>query len=120
MELALRRRLEGVAEIRISQERQTADVSFAPGGHAFSAREFRAAVGEADVEVVRFEIDACGRVELVGDTTWFSAGPNRFSLNSLSPGIAGDHCVTAALDDGASPGRLEYLREWHGSASSRR
>jgi hypothetical protein len=61
MEVALRRRLEGVASISISQERQTAEVAFARGPHIFSPEEFRAAVGEADVEVLSFEIEACGR-----------------------------------------------------------
>jgi len=67
MEVALRRRLEGVATVAISQQHQTAEVRFAPGPHVFSAAEFRAAAGEADVEVVSFAIEACGRME-AGDT----------------------------------------------------
>ena len=63
MEVALRRRLEGVARIAISQQHQTAEVAFAPGPYVFSPEEFRAAVGEAEVEVISFEIEACGHVK---------------------------------------------------------
>jgi len=131
MEVALRRRLEGVATIAISQQHQTAEVRFAPGPHVFSAAEFRAAVGEADVEVVSFAIEACGRMEAGdrGDTgatgaagagapggtgaavaevdaaRWFVAGPNRFIVGrgSLSGGAA---CISAALDDRREPYEL--------------
>jgi hypothetical protein len=111
MEVALRRRLEGVAEVRISQTRQTAEVRFAQGPHAFAASEFRAAVGEAGVEVLRFEVEACGRVEHVGDAIWFAAGPNRFAVaQALAFAGAGEVCLSAVLDDRESPGRLEQVR----------
>jgi hypothetical protein len=115
MDLALRRRLEGVAEVRISQARQTAEVRFAPGPHAFAAGEFRAAVAEAGVEVLRFEVDACGRVEHAGDAIWFAAGPNRFTL-AQTPAFAdaGDQCLSAVLDDREPPGRLEHVRPMSG------
>jgi hypothetical protein len=131
MEVALRRRLEGVATVAISQQHQTAEVRFAPGPHVFSAAEFRAAAGEADVEVVSFAIEACGRMEAGdrGDTgatgaagagapggtgaavaevdaaRWFVAGPNRFIVGrgSLSGGAA---CISAALDDRREPYEL--------------
>ena len=131
MEVALRRRLEGVETVAISQQHQAAEVRFAPGPHVFSAAEFRAAAGEADVEVVSFAIEACGRME-AGDTgatgatgaagagapggtgaavaevdaaRWFVAGPNRFIVGrgSLSGGAA---CISAALDDRREPYEL--------------
>jgi hypothetical protein len=109
MDMALRRRLGGVAEIRISQEQQTAEVIFGVGAPAFSPSGFRAAVKEADVEVLRFEVDACGRFERVGDTAWFVAGPNRFiavgdQLDADSP------CLSAVLDDRTALARLESVR----------
>lgn len=111
MELALRRRLEGVVDVRISQARQTAAVVFSPGAPAFAASEFRGAVGEADVEVVRFEVDACGLVERAGASTWFHAGGSRFLLTALPSMVTGEYCLTAVLDDGGSLARLEHIRQ---------
>lgn len=110
MDMALRRRLDGVEGIRISQERQTADVSFGPGPHVFSASEFRAAVGEADVEVVRLEVDVCGRVDFDGTETWLTAGPTRFRLYASLAAPPGDACLTAELDDSTDPASLERVR----------
>jgi hypothetical protein len=110
MEVALRRRLDGVAEVRISQERQTAQVIFAPGAPAFAPGEFRAAVGEADVEVLRLEIEACGGLEQEDGTTWFVAGPARFIVADAAPPTPVPRCVSAELDDGVAPGRLRRLR----------
>jgi hypothetical protein len=107
MEVALRRRLEGVASISISQQHQTAEVVFAPGPHGFSAREFRAAVAEAGVEVVRFEIEACGRVEEDSGTRWFVAGPHRFVLSD-GP-MNHTPCLVGTLDDGREPVALVEL-----------
>jgi hypothetical protein len=131
MEVALRRRLEGVASISISQQRQTAEVTFARGPHIFSPEEFRAAVGEADVEVLSFEIEACGRVEpgavpgalgaqgaagapgtagapgAPGAARWFVAGPNRFLLKGVFPSGADTVCISGALDDGQG---VVYIR----------
>lgn len=110
MDMALRRRLEGVAEVRISQERQTAEVIFAAGAHAWAPGEFRAAVGEAEVEVLRFEIDACGRLEREGDTTWFVAPPGRFQVAGQQPADLGPTCLSADLDDSRAPGLLRRVR----------
>ena len=109
MEVALRRRLDGVADIRISQERQTAEVRFAPGPYTFSASEFRAAVAEAEVEVVRFEIDVCGQVEDDGAAGWLAAGTNRFRLLAPTVPLSGSQCLRAILDDRVSPPDLERL-----------
>jgi hypothetical protein len=63
MEVALRRRLEGVADISISQSQQTAAVTFLSGTHEFSIAEFSAAVAEAEVEVISVQADVCGVVD---------------------------------------------------------
>jgi hypothetical protein len=63
MEVALRRRLAGVAEVSISQSQQTAAVTFVSGTRAFSATAFRDAVAEAEVDVVSLEVDVCGVVD---------------------------------------------------------
>lgn len=108
MEVALRRRLEGVADIAISQSRQTALVTFTAGPHVFSPRTFRDAVDETGVEVLTFRIDACGIAEHVGSERWFVAGKNRFLLAEGATVPAGDRvCVSGRLDDTSTPARLE-------------
>lgn len=110
MEMALRRRLDGVASVSISQERQHAEVAFAPGAPAFSPSAFRAAAAEAEVDVVAFEIDACGRAEREGAGEWLVAGGTRFLV---TPGALPDNltvCVTAVLRDASLPYRLESIR----------
>jgi hypothetical protein len=108
MEVALRRRLEGVADVAISQSRQTVDVKLLPGPHVFSPNVFREAVDEAGVEVLTFTVDACGTVEREGDRRWFVAGTNRFLLAG-STTVAEDEplCVSGRLDDKSTPPRLE-------------
>lgn len=110
MEVALRRRLEGVATIAISQQQQTAEVVFAPGPHVFVPDQFRAAVKEADVEVLSFELEACGRIEETGLTRWFVAGLNRFVVRDVSLQVGRTACVSAALDDRREPHELNEPR----------
>ena len=112
MEVALRRRLEGVADISISQSRQTTEVEFAQGPHAFSPRAFRDAVGEAGVKVLSFHIDACGVIEQKDRQRWLAAGKNRFLLveGGTSPGPVGQAvCVSGRLNDDSVPHRLEII-----------
>jgi hypothetical protein len=63
MEVALRRRLAGVAAVSISQRYQTAQVTFVPGTTMFSPAAFRAAVAEADVEILSLDLTVCGAVD---------------------------------------------------------
>jgi hypothetical protein len=110
MEVALRRRLDGVTAIAISQGQQTADVRFAPGAHRFDPKVFRATVGEAGIELVQFDLEACGRISREGGRTWLHAGPNRFAVAEDTP-IAdiptGEPvCVSGRLDDALDPARL--------------
>lgn len=110
MEVALRRRLEGVETIAISQAQQSAVVTFTAGTRAFVPQDFREAVAEADVEVLRFEIEACGSVEETGVERWFVAGTNRFALSPDALERSASTCLTGALDDRATPHTLETIR----------
>jgi len=102
MDVALRRRLDGVAHISISQSRQTAEVAFAATPHTFSTVAFREAVGEAEVEVLRFEVDVCGVVALDGEARWLTAGTNRFRLGDGEWAGEQHVCVTGHLTDEAN------------------
>lgn len=103
MEVALRRRLDGVARISISQARQTAEVEFAATLHTFSATAFREAVGDADVEVVSFEADVCGVVVQERDRRWLTAGAERYLLADGEWELGPRICVTGRLAEGADP-----------------
>lgn len=105
--MALHRRLEGVAKVSISQSRQTAEVEFTDGRHAFSPSVFRAAVDEAGVEVVTFQIDACGLIERREGRHWLIAGDNRFLLEEgAAAPVEQPVCVSGRLDDRSEPHRL--------------
>ena len=107
MEFSLRRRLEGVASISISQSRQTVDVIFADGRSAFSAGAFREALAETGIEVVALQLDACGAIERKNGQHWLVAGNNRFLVESAAPATIGRHvCVLGPLDDRSAPYRL--------------
>jgi hypothetical protein len=110
MEVALRRRLEGVAEISISQSEQTAEVRFASSDRLFPADAFREAVWEANVVVVQFQVDVCGSVERDGEQQWFIAGQNRWRLSgsrTVQPNAL--LCVSGRLDDRAQPPTLDII-----------
>jgi hypothetical protein len=111
MEVALRRRLEGVAEISISQREQTAEVRFAPGGRLFSPDAFRKAVGEAGVRVRSFHVDVCGSVEENRQERWLVAGKNRWRLTG-GPAVPTTQpvCVSGRLDDHVQPMTLEIAQ----------
>lgn len=107
MEWGLRRRLDGVATISISQSRQTAAVEFADGGQRFSPRVFRDVLDETGVEVVAFQVDACGAIEQTQNQRWLVAGDNRFLLEEDGTAPVGQPlCVSGRLDDRAEPYRL--------------
>ena len=106
MEVALRRRLEGVAEISISQHEQRATVTFVPGTHVFSSEAFRTAVAEADVAVITFDARVCGVVDPNG-TLRAVAGHEPFVQlrGNIRPG--GSICAAGRLDDRKQPYELE-------------
>ncbi|HXH05052.1 MAG TPA: hypothetical protein VNI83_00520 [Vicinamibacterales bacterium] len=110
MEVALRRRLEGVQEVAISLSRQSVQVTL-DGSQAFSAASFRQAVDEAGVEVAALRIEACGVVERAGPRRRLIAGKNRFLLERADTTPVGvPLCAAGRLDDGADPPRLEVGR----------
>ena len=82
-------------------------VEFAYGPSLRSPAAFREAVAEAGVEVLRFQIDACGVVEEAADQRWFVAGANRFALEDGGAVPVGQlACVVGSLDDAATPYRF--------------
>jgi hypothetical protein len=111
MEVALRRRLSGVAEVSISQSQQTAAVTFVSGTRAFSAAAFRDAVAEAEVEVVSLEVDVCG---VADDQNVLRASINsRELLVALRGGGApagSTVCVTGRLDERAEIPELQVTK----------
>jgi len=105
MEVALRRRLEGVAYIAISQSEQTASVTFDGEGALFSPQAFRTALAEASVELLTITIEACGIVHHNDSGRWLTAGQTRFLLrNAAAVPVGISACVTGALyEDGDAP-----------------
>ena len=78
MEVALKR-LDGVDQVTISMQRQQFAVTY-KGGVSFQPQDLRAAVGQTSVSVVRFQIQARGRVQAQGGKQFFLAGKDRFLL----------------------------------------
>jgi hypothetical protein len=106
--VALRRRLEGVDTVTISQSLQQAVVEFAAVRHTFSPAAFRDAVDDAGVEVLAFHIDACGVIEEFRNQRWLVAGPDRFVLDGGEGAPIGQPvCVSGELDDRTNPNRMK-------------
>jgi hypothetical protein len=106
-EVALRQRLAGVVTVSISQSEQTIAVALSNGGGLFLPAVFRDAVAGTSIEVLTFQVDACGVVEETGKQHWFVAGENRFALEDPKEVPAGEPlCVSGRLDDGVNPYRL--------------
>ena len=108
MEVALRQRLAGVAAISISESAQTTEVIFARGDHPFSVDSFKAALRQADVEVVTMEVEACGPVSRTGAERRLLAGTVEFVLRSEAEMPEGSAvCVAGRLEERA--GRLDLV-----------
>jgi hypothetical protein len=109
VEVALRRRLAGVADISISQQAQTAAVTFVPGTLAFSAEDFRSAVAEAEVEVLTLDVRVCGVVD--DNHALRTAAPERPPLVQLHGDVrlGASVCVTGRLDDRPEPDTLDVV-----------
>jgi hypothetical protein len=107
MELALRRRLAGVAEISISQQQQRVRVTFVPGTQSFSAPTFRSAIAEADVDVISIDARVCGAVDETGALRSSANDQERLVQlrGDVRPGSS--RCVMGRLDEGAEPYGLE-------------
>ena len=109
MEVALRRRLAGVAEVSISQHEQRAAVTFVPGTRVFSAAEFRQAVAEADVEVITLDVRVCGLVDADNALRPVVSGhePLVRLRGDVRPGSS--ICATGRLDDRTEPYGLDVV-----------
>ena len=105
----MRRRLAGVADISISQQAQTAAVTFVPGTLVFSAEAFRSAVAEAEVEVLTLDVRVCGVVD--DNNALRTAAHDRQPLVQLHGDVpVGDSlCVTGQLDDRPEPDTLDVV-----------
>ncbi|MGH9253597.1 MAG: hypothetical protein ACRD3C_03410 [Vicinamibacterales bacterium] len=103
-EVALRQRLAGVVTVSISQGQQTIAVALSNGGGLFSPAVFRDAVAGTGIEVLTFQVDACGVVEETESKHWFVAGENRFALEDSKEVPAGELlCISGRLDDQVNP-----------------
>lgn len=78
MEVAIRR-LDGVDDVAISMEKQQVAVTYT-GAMSFQPKPLREAVGYASVSILRFQIQARGRLQVQGDKQFFIAGKDRFLL----------------------------------------
>ena len=106
--MALRARLEGVANVSISQSQQTASVEFADEAREFSPRVLRDAITGAGMEVLGLRLDACGVVEQQDAQRWLVAGGNRLLLEKGESAPVGPIvCVSGTLDDRSDPHRLQ-------------
>ena len=106
-EVALRQRLPGVVTVSISQGQQTIAVALSNGGRLFSPAVFRDAVAGPGIEVLTFQVDACGVVEETENQLWFVAGENRFALaDSKKVPARALLCISGRLDDQVNPYRL--------------
>jgi hypothetical protein len=100
MEVALRQRLEGADDVSISQGQQTAEVRFVPAARSFQPRLFREATKEAGVEVLRFEVDACGTLEQRDGARLLIAGDSQFTVTGGEAAPVGQPvCVSGRLED---------------------
>jgi hypothetical protein len=95
--------------VSISESAQTTEVIFAPGDHPFSVDTFKAALKQADVEVVSMDVDACGRVERDGEERVLRAGAASFVLRSSQAAPDGQSvCVAGRLQE-EEGGRMNLL-----------
>ena len=109
MEIALRR-LDGVDQVAISMERQEVSVTY-KGAASFQPKPLREAVGHASVSIVRFKIQARGRLQVAGDKQFLLAGKDRFLLVN-PPKMPDDQTLLVngeILKDTADPMELKVV-----------
>jgi hypothetical protein len=109
MEIALRR-LDGVNKIHISIRDQRFEITYKPGA-TFQPEDIREAVARAEVDVLRFRINARGRVHEEGGNRIFIAGKDNFLLVD-SPKIPSERPISieGTVDDFAAPLRLTIVQ----------
>ena len=109
MEVAIRR-LDGVDQVQISMQRQQVAVTYT-GAASFQPQPLREAVGYASVSIVRFHIQARGRVQAQGDKQIFIAGKDRFLLIN-PPKMPDDQTLLVdgeILNDATDPMELKVV-----------
>jgi len=109
MEVALRR-LDGVDQVAISMEKQQVAVTYT-GAASFQPKPLREAVGYASVSILRFKIQARGRLQVIGDKQFFIAGKDRFLLVN-PPKMPDDQTLSIGgeiLNDTADPMELKVI-----------
>jgi hypothetical protein len=109
MEIALRR-LEGVDQVAISMEKQQVAVTYT-GGASFKPKPLREAVGHASVSILRFTIQARGRLQASGNQQFFLAGKDRLLLVN-PPKMPDDQTLLVngqILNDAADPMELKVI-----------
>jgi len=109
MEVAIRR-LDGVDEVAISMQRQQLSVTY-KGAASFQPQPLREAVGHASVKIVRFQIQARGRLQVQGDKQFLLAGKDRFLLIN-PPKMPDDQTLLVGgevLKDSTTPMELKVV-----------
>ncbi len=108
LEVALRQRLDGVTGVSISETNQTTEVTFRPGTDAFSARTFRDAHRQAQVEIVTMRMDACGLVESGAAERRLRAGATELLLDGEHAPVEGGRvCVSGTVREDGDRMRLD-------------
>lgn len=106
MEVALRR-LDGVADVSISVQKQTVEITYEPET-SFRPGDIRAAVATANVEIVRFQIAARGRVQEEESKRFFVAGKDKLLLVDSPKVPSGDPIwIWGTIDDSGDPLELK-------------
>ena len=109
MEVALKR-LDGVDQVAISMQRQQFAVTYT-GGASFVPKDVRAAVAQTSVSVVRFQVQARGRIQADGGKQFFVAGKDRFLLVN-PPKMPADQLLLVGgeiLKDSVTPMELKVV-----------
>jgi hypothetical protein len=91
-------------------EKQEVAVTY-KGAASFQPQPLRDAVGQANVKILRFQIQARGRVQAQGDRQLFIAGKDRFLLVN-PPKMPDDQTLLVngeILKDAASPMELRAI-----------
>jgi hypothetical protein len=65
---------------------------------------------DANVEIDRLDVDACGVIDERDGKRWLVAAANRFVLAGGEAPWVGTNCVTGRLNDQVDPHELEVRR----------
>jgi hypothetical protein len=96
MEIALKR-LDGVDKVTISMERQQFVVLYKPNA-VFQPTLIREAVAQSAVSVLKFHVQARGRVQKLGSGLVLIAGTAQFALTADSIKLPVDQPIIASGD----------------------